>query len=69
LKLHLLSHQRWLNELNSKMTAAGQEERRLAIERGDVIDGVPFTTVIVDGGWSKRSYGHGFNASSGVVSN
>jgi len=31
-------------------------------------DGVPWITVYVDGGWSKRTYGHGYNAASGVVS-
>lgn len=31
-------------------------------------DGTPYITVIADGGWSKRSYGHGYNAASGVVS-
>lgn len=40
----------------------------LAEEKGEVdSDGVPFTTVVVDGGWSKRSYGHNYSASSGVV--
>lgn len=50
------------------MKEAGESEKKMAVERGDVINGVPFITVIVDGGWSKRSYGHGFNAASGVVS-
>ncbi|KAF2879741.1 hypothetical protein ILUMI_26428, partial [Ignelater luminosus] len=33
-----------------------------------VVDGkeMPYIMVIVDGGWSKQSYGHGYNASSGV---
>jgi len=30
-------------------------------------DGVSWTTVYLDGGWSHRSYGHSYNASSGVV--
>lgn len=25
-------------------------------------DGIPYETVIVDGDWNKRSYGHGNNA-------
>lgn len=51
------------------MKKAGEEERRIAMEKGDVtLEGIPFITVIGDGGWSKRTYGHGYNASSGVVS-
>lgn len=49
---------------------AGKEERRLAIENGDVNDdGIPMITVVADGAWSKRSYKHNYNALSGVVSN
>ena len=43
------------------------EERRLAIERGDLNDGVQAITVICDGGWSKRSHKHSYNASGGVA--
>lgn len=51
------------------MKEAGEEEKRIALEKGHVTpDGTPFITVIGDGGWSKRSYGHGYSASSGVVS-
>lgn len=50
------------------MQQAGKEERRLAIDNGDVDgNGIPYITVLLDGGWSKRSYGHSYNASSGVV--
>lgn len=52
------------------MQEAGQEEARLARERGDVDqDGVPLITVVADGAWSKRSYKTQYNALSGVVSN
>lgn len=51
------------------MEQAGKVEYRLAVENGDVdSDGTPYITVILDGGWSKRSYGHGFSANSGTVS-
>ncbi len=30
-------------------------------------DGVPAISVIVDGGWSKRSHKHSYNANSGVA--
>lgn len=51
------------------MQNAGAEEYALAVERGDVDEnGIAFITVVLDGGWSKRSYGHNYNAASGVVS-
>lgn len=52
------------------MEQAGKEEYKLALENGSVDnDGIPLITVILDGGWSKRSYGHNFSANSGAVSN
>lgn len=45
-----------------------EEEKKLAEEKGEVEDGVPYITVKVDGGWCRRTYGHGFGAKSGVVS-
>ena len=48
------------------MAEAGKEEKRLAEIRGEYHDGVPAITVIVDGGWSKRSHKHSYNANSGV---
>lgn len=46
-----------------------KEERALAISN-DCLDkdSVPFITVYLDGGWSKRSYGYNYNTASGVVS-
>ena len=49
------------------MTEAGKEERKLAIERGEYHQDVPAITVYVDGGWSKRSHKHSYNAKSGVA--
>ena len=46
------------------MKEAAEEEK---IERGSFHDGVPAITVIVDGGWSKRSHKHSYNAKSGAV--
>ena len=48
------------------MKAAAEEERKLAIERGDYHQGVPAITVICDAGWSKRSHKHTYNALGGV---
>lgn len=53
-----------------EMIKAGNEERRLAIESGNIDEhGVPFCTVIADGQWSKRSYRTKFNAFSGALRN
>lgn len=46
----------------------GEEEFAIAESQNTVKDGIADITVIVDGGWSKRSYGHSYNAKSGVVS-
>lgn len=50
------------------MTAAAKEEKEIAINKGHLLNGIPYITVVGDGGWSKRSYGHTYSASSGVVS-
>ena len=57
----------WKVQLRESMIEAGKEERRLAIERDDYHQGVPAVTVYVDGGWSKRSHKHSYNANSGVA--
>ena len=49
------------------MLEAGREEKGLVEERGDFHHGVPAITVVVDGGWSKRSHEHSYNAKSGVA--
>ena len=56
----------WRDRLQQSMIEAGREEREIAIERGDFHEGVPAITVVVDGGWSKRSHRHSYNAKSGV---
>lgn len=59
-----------LNDLAWKeMLIAGQEEAKLAIEKGEVDHlGRPKIAVVADGAWSKRSYKTKYNALSGVVS-
>lgn len=55
------------SELNMKENV--ENEKKLAIERGDVdVDGMPLLTVVTDGCWSKRSYRTGYNALSGAAS-
>ena len=48
------------------MKEEGREERRLAIENNEYHEGVLAITVVIDGGWSKRSHHHSYNAKSGV---
>jgi hypothetical protein len=59
---------KWWHDVSlADMLAAGQEERRLAIERKDYHEEVPAITVITDGGWSKRTHKHSYNAAGGVA--
>ncbi|XP_060861794.1 uncharacterized protein LOC132938802, partial [Metopolophium dirhodum] len=52
----------------SEMQKAGNEERQMALENGEVdVDGIPMCTVIADGQWSKRSYKSKYNALSGTA--
>ena len=53
--------------LTEKLLATGEEDRKLAIERGDFHQGVPAITIVVDGGWPKRCHKHSYNAKSGVA--
>jgi hypothetical protein len=57
----------WQTVLEEDLVAAGVEERMLAIQRGDFHQGVPAITVICDGGWSKRTHKHTYNAAGGVA--
>lgn len=51
-----------------KMQDAVEEEKRLAIEEGNVgPDGVPEITVVCDGTWAKRSYRTNYNSLSGAA--
>ena len=56
----------WREIFHQSMIEAGKQEREMAVECGNYHDGVPAITVIVDGGWSKRSHRHSYNAKSGV---
>ena len=56
----------WEKILAEEISKAGEEEKKLAMERNDYVDGCPAITVIIDGGWSKRSHKHSYNAKSGV---
>ena len=45
---------------------AGEEEKRLALENNEVINGIPHITVVADGSWMKRSYGTAYDSPAGV---
>jgi len=40
--------------------------KQAGVERNQIHEGVPAITVILDGGWSKRSHKHSYNAKSGI---
>lgn len=51
-----------------EMIKAGNEERQIAINSGNVDkNGTPLCTVVADGQWSKRSYKTKYNSFSGAV--
>ena len=52
--------------VTAELLAAGEEEKRLAIENGQYHQGIPAISVVVDAGWSKQSHKHTYNANSGV---
>ena len=56
----------WWCALEESMKMAAEEEKRHAIQQKSFHEGVPAISVIVDGGWSKRSHKHSYNAKSGV---
>ncbi|KAL4091944.1 hypothetical protein QTP88_026543 [Uroleucon formosanum] len=57
----------WEQQISEMLKKNGEQEKKIAIQKGNLYKGTPYITVIGDGGWAKRSYGHGFNSQSGVV--
>jgi hypothetical protein len=57
----------WHSKLEKDMLIAGQEEMRLAVERNGFHEEAPSITVITNGGWSKRTHKHSYNAAGGVA--
>ena len=57
----------WHEVIKQEMAKAGAEERRIAIEKGNYHEGVPAISVVCDGGWSKRTHKHTYNAFGGVA--
>ena len=56
-----------MEQLSDSMRHAAEEEKENAILSERFHQGVPSITVVVDGGWSKRSHKHSYNAKSGVA--
>ena len=56
----------WWIALEESMLAAGKKEKQLAIKNNQYHQGIPAISVIVDGGWCKRTHKHSHNALSGV---
>ena len=56
----------WWTVLEESMISAGKVEKQIAIKKGHYHQNVPAITVIVDGGWSKRTHKHSYNALSCV---
>ncbi|WAR01493.1 hypothetical protein MAR_008051 [Mya arenaria] len=56
----------WYNVFQNEMKKVGNEEREKAIMRNDMHEGVHALTVVCDGGWSKRTQKHTYNALGGV---
>ncbi|CAG9825719.1 unnamed protein product [Phaedon cochleariae] len=58
----------WNECLTDSIQAAGAEEYKLAVESNNMAEGnIGQCTVVVDGGWSHRSYGHRYTSKSGVA--
>lgn len=54
-------------QLVQSMSDAAIAEKAHAIATGSYHQGVPAVKVVVDGGWSKRTHKHTYNAKSGVA--
>lgn len=48
------------------MKLAGESEKQLALEKNEVINGIPYITVIADGSWMKRSYDNAYDSLSDI---
>ncbi|VDI10392.1 Hypothetical predicted protein [Mytilus galloprovincialis] len=57
----------WKEVVEREMSVAIEEEKKIAIDKNRYHEGIPSVTVICDGGWSKRSHKHTYNALGGVA--
>ena len=56
-----------IRQLGTSWQEVAQEEKTYANMKNSYHQGVPAITVVVDGGLSKRSHKHSYNANSGVA--
>ncbi|XP_071652583.1 uncharacterized protein [Temnothorax longispinosus] len=56
----------FLETAMESMKMAAEEEKQLAIEKNETINGIPYITVVADGSWMKRSYGKAYDSLSGA---
>ena len=56
-----------MKQLGESMKTAAEEKKLYSITNNRYHQGIPAITVIVDGGWSKRSHKHTYNAKSGMA--
>ena len=54
-------------QLVAAMIEAGKVEKQHAVDQKSYHRGIPAVSVVVDGGWSKRTHKHSYNAKSGVA--
>ena len=52
--------------VSKELLSAGKEELEYAAKNNIRFEDIPACTVVVDGGWSKRSHKHSYNANLGV---
>ena len=57
----------WASVLDFSLAEAAEIEKEEAIKKGNFSDGIPSISVICDGGWSKRTHRHSYNAFGGVA--
>ncbi|VDI52914.1 Hypothetical predicted protein [Mytilus galloprovincialis] len=60
-------NQWWKVMVEEEMASAIDLEKKIAIEKNRYHEDIPSITVICDGGWSKRSHKHSYNALGGVA--
>jgi len=66
-KTHEIVAEAFAKAAEQSMKTAANEERELALQRNEVINGIPYIAVIGDGSWMKRSYRTGrYDSLSGV---
>ena len=46
--------------VTNELLASGKEECELAIKNNKFSEGIPACTVMIDGGWNKRSHKHSY---------